>query len=91
MCVQCVHLVDIVYIVVVGGWNLKGLCVIVFLSVSSCRRVDGIHHHKILNHEGIWRFEKAVSYMYVVMFVYSIVYWLSTSILGYNFKDMCHF
>ena len=27
----------------------------------ACRRIDGIHHHKILNHEGIWRFEKAVS------------------------------
>jgi hypothetical protein len=25
------------------------------------RRVDGVHHHKILTHEGIWRFEKAVS------------------------------
>ena len=32
--------------------------------VFLCRRVDGVHHHKILTHDGIWRFEKAVSDAY---------------------------
>ena len=30
-------------------------------NLFSLRRADGVHHHKILHHDGQWRFEKAVS------------------------------
>ncbi len=36
------------------------------------RRVDGVHHHKILHHDGMWRFEKAVWYStYIHIYIHT--------------------